>query len=78
MSQEFKILSNTMKEFNARKMPPLEFLSWLSVMNRNLTRIHKVAGLTLALLSALRIQCGCELWYRSQMWLGSGVPVAVV
>ena len=33
---------------------------------------------TLALLSGLRIQCCCELWYRSQMWLRSGSAVAVV
>ena len=32
----------------------------------------------LALLSGLRIWCCHELWYRSQMWLGSGVAVAVV
>ena len=28
-------------------------------------------------LSGLRIQCGCELWCRSQMQFGSGVAVAV-
>ena len=32
----------------------------------------------LALLSGLRIQHYCELWRRSQTWLGSGVGVAVV
>ena len=32
----------------------------------------------LALLCGLKIQHCCELWYRSQMWLGSGVSVAVV
>ena len=29
-------------------------------------------------LSGLRIWCCCELWHRSQMWLGSCVVVAVV
>ena len=33
---------------------------------------------SLALLSGLRIQCCCELWYRSQMQLRSRVAVAVV
>ena len=34
--------------------------------------------LTLALISRLRIQSGCELWFGSQMRLRSGVAVAVV
>ena len=33
---------------------------------------------SLALLSVLRIQHCCELWCRSQIWLGSGVAVAVI
>ena len=32
----------------------------------------------LASLSGLRIWCCRELWYRSQMWLGSCVAVALV
>ena len=32
---------------------------------------------SLALLSGLRIWHCCELWCRLQMWLGSGVAVAV-
>jgi len=32
---------------------------------------------SLASLSGLRIQCCRELWCRSQMWLGSGIAVAV-
>ena len=32
---------------------------------------------SLALLSGSRIQHCHELWYRSQMWLGSGITVAV-
>ena len=34
--------------------------------------------LSLALLGGLRIQHCCELWYRSQTWLGSNVAVTVV
>ena len=41
----------------------------------NLTRNHEVVGSIL--LSGLRIQHGCELWYRLQMWLRSCVTVAV-
>ena len=33
---------------------------------------------SLVLLSGLRIQCCCELWYRLQTWFGSHVAVAVV
>ena len=33
---------------------------------------------SLASLSELRIGCCRELWCRSQMWLGSGITVAVV
>ena len=33
---------------------------------------------SLALLNGLRILHYCELWYRSQMWLGSGISVTVV
>ena len=33
---------------------------------------------SLALLSGLRIQRGRELWWRSQMWLGSHIAVALV
>ena len=31
---------------------------------------------SLASLSGLRIWRCCELWYRSQTWLGSGIAVA--
>ena len=40
----------------------------------NLTTIHEDASS----LSVLRIQCCHKLWYRSQMWLGSRVTMAVV
>ena len=33
---------------------------------------------SLAALNGLRIRCCPELWCRSQMWLGSGIAVAVV
>ena len=39
------------------------------------TSIHEMLLGSLALLSGLRIQRCCEMWYRSQMWLGSGVAV---
>ena len=32
---------------------------------------------SLAPLRGLRILHCCELWYRSQLWLGSGIAVAV-
>ena len=43
----------------------------------NPTSNQKDTGSILASLSGLRIQCCCELWYRSQMWLRPGA-VAVV
>ena len=46
---------------------------WLT----NLTRNHGLQLWSLALLSGLRIQCCCELWYRSQTRLGSQVAVAL-
>ena len=42
----------------------------------NLTRNHEVAG-SIPGLARLRIWHCCELWDRSQTWLGSGVAVAV-
>ena len=44
----------------------------------NPTSIHEDAGSISAPPSALRIWHCHELWYRSQMQLGSGVAVAVV
>ena len=38
----------------------------------------RLCGQPLASLSGLRIQRCCELKCRSQMWLGSGIAVAVV
>ena len=32
---------------------------------------------SLSWISGLRIWCCCELWYRLQMWTGSGIAVAV-
>ena len=47
---------------------------------KNPTRNHEDVALIpgLGLLSGLRIRLCRELWGRSQMWLGSRVPVAVV
>ena len=47
----------------------------------NLTRNHEVEGSIpgfVQWLSGLRIRRYCELWYRSQMWLGPGIAGAVV
>ena len=44
----------------------------------NPTGIHEDSGMILASLSGLKICHCCELWCRSQMWLGSHVAVAVV
>ena len=44
----------------------------------NLTRNHEVAGLIPGLAQWVNIQCCCELWCRLQMWLGSGIAVALV
>ena len=44
----------------------------------NLTSIHVDTGSQfLALFSRLRIRCCCELWCGLQMWLRSGIAVAV-
>ena len=44
----------------------------------NPTSIHEDLGvLSMALLSGLRIPRCCELWYRWQMRLGSGLAMAV-
>ena len=44
----------------------------------NQTSIHEDTGLIPDLVSELRIQRGRELQCRLQMWLGSGIAVAVV
>ena len=46
-------------------------------METNPTNIHKDTGLIPGFASGLRIRHCHELWCRSQMWLGSGVDVAV-
>ena len=43
----------------------------------NLTSIHENEVGSLASLSGLRVRCCSELWYRSQVRLGSGVAMAV-
>ena len=52
--------------------------SCLGTAETNPTRNHEVAVQFRASLSGLRIQCWCELWYRSQTQLGSGITVALV
>ena len=50
-----------------------EFPSWLSGNESMRTQVRSLASL-----SGLRIQGCCELWYKSQTWLGSHVAVAMV
>ena len=47
-------------------------------METNPTRNHEVAGSILGWFSGLRIQHCCELWWRLQTRLRSGVAVALV
>ena len=46
-------------------------------VDTNLSGIHEDVGSILGL-SGLRIQCGHELWGRSQTWLRSGIAMVVV
>ena len=55
-----------------------EFPLWLSRNQSNRSVTMRTHVCCLALLSGLRIRGCCELWCRSQTWLGSGVAVAVV
>ena len=55
---------------------PWEFLLWLSGFWTWLVSLRMQVQ-TLALLSGLRILHCCDLWHRSQMWLGSRIAVAV-
>ena len=43
----------------------------------NLTGNHEVAGSILGLAQWVKIWLCCELWGRLQMWLQTGVAVAV-
>ena len=44
----------------------------------NLTRNHEVAALIPGFSQWVMIQRCCDLWCRSQTWLGSDIAVAVV
>ena len=69
------IFVNSLKHLAAQIL-----LSGVPVMAQrvmNPTSIHEDAGSILASLSGLRSQSCRELWYRSQMWLGSCIAVAV-
>ena len=54
----------------------LELLLWLSGLRTQLQSMRMQVR-SLASLSGLRIRHCCELWYRSQTWLGSDIAVAV-
>ena len=72
---------NTMQSNTSQLHLKIIIKSWSShcgAVETDPTCIHDDVGSILALLSGLRIQCCCELWFRLQMWLGSWISVAVV
>ena len=66
------------KALNRRPQPIKLQSSRHGAMETNQNRNHKVAVPSLASLSGLRIWRCCELWYRLQTRLRTGVAVAVV
>ena len=69
------VLSTTVIPVYIRS-PDWEFPLWLSGQRIQLGTM-RVWVWSLASLSGLWIRHCCELWCRSQMWLGSGVAVAL-
>ena len=59
------------------KYKVMEFLRCLRMLRTDIVSV-RVWVLSLASLSGLRIWCCHKLQCRSQMWLGSGIAVAVV
>ena len=64
------------KEEEEKEKLQQKFPLWLSSLRTRLVSMQMLVW-SLALLSGLRIHHCHERWYRSQMWLGSGVAVAI-
>ena len=64
-------------KFTLSSVSGLELLLWFNGLGTRLVSMIMWVG-ALASLSGLRIRHCRELWYRLQMWLRSGVVVAVV
>ena len=70
---EFPKIKCHPKKYTCNEKQKKEFPSWLIRLASMRTQVW-----SLALISGLRLQHCRELWYRSKMGLGSGIPVAVV